>query len=633
MPLSDARRSLLDAVYTTFAPQAAPRRGGQLMAESLEGLSPGRLARLRRFLSLLRSPLAGLLTIGRPQAFERLAHRDRERVLRAFGDSGLADLRSGFQALKRLSLFLAYAAVDDDAVPRNRLWDAMGYPGPRNDAGPVPEPIAPVQHDLPARVDAIVVGSGAGGGVAASVLAAAGMRVLVLEAGPWPYATMAQQRELNAFSTLYLESGLCASDDLSFAILAGACVGGGTTVNWTTSLRMSDVVAAQWSTSSGGIDFGAGLAPHYDAVAARMGITPTDTHNENNRVIARGCDALGWSWKAHPRNARDCGDGCGYCGFGCSYGRKQSTTASFLADAVAGGATVIADAPVERVIVKRGRATGVVVRIGGSARTVRANVVVVAAGALRTPQVLGRSGIVNAHLGKHLHLHPTAALIAQFDHPIETWNGPMQSILSDHFGDLGEGYGVKLEAVPIHPGLAALAVPWRSRDDHAEVMRGVRNTAALIALVRDRGEGSVSTTDDATIRYRLDPHDAHHMRVGLARLAEMAAAAGATRMQTLHERPMRLDAPFSGAKRDAFIAEVEQCDLTPNRSGLYSAHQMGTARMSAHRNDGVVDARGRVWGVENLAICDSSVFPLSSGVNPMLTIQALAHRTATGLIA
>jgi choline dehydrogenase-like flavoprotein len=308
---------------------------------------------------------------------------------------------------------------------------------------------------------------------------------------------------------------------------------------------------------------------------------------------------------------------------------------------------------VRRVLVENNRATGVLVAIGGIERTIRAERVIVAAGSLRTPAMLARSGIASSHLGKHLHVHPTTAILAGFEDLVETWRGPMQSALSDQFSELEDAYGITFEVVPAHPGLSALSIPWRTRDDHAELMQSTRYNAALIGVLRDRDEGSAPTTETGAIRYRLSDYDRRHLKLGLGKLAELAVAAGASRVQTLHTRPIAIGNPRAGRPKsnvtsitskdntiieqvgslEAFTRAVESRDLGPNHIALFSAHQMCTARMHANPKDGVVDEYGRVHGIENLIVADASVFPLASGVNPMLTIMAMARRSAAHIVS
>ncbi|HEY8322818.1 MAG TPA: GMC family oxidoreductase N-terminal domain-containing protein [Candidatus Baltobacteraceae bacterium] len=605
---------VLAAVYSAVVPDGAPSDGAAQMALAIERLAPPRAKRLRLL-------LRGLRALG----FVRRSRDARGRMLRSMAASPLPDLRTGYAALVRLAAFLAYASDDGE---RNRLWERIGYPGPREDLPPAPEPHPRADVAPPERVDAIVIGSGAGGGSAAVTFARAGLRVAVFEGGPWPDAIARRQRERDAFADLYLESGLCATTDLGLSMLAGACVGGGTAVNWTTSLRLSDAVARQWERSSG-VEFAESLRPHYEALELELDLRPAASHNPNNAAILRGADALGWHAIAQPRNASCTGDGCGYCGFGCAYATKRSTDRTFLREVLDRGGFVVGDAPVEGILVEDGVAVGVRVRIDGASRDVRATTVACAGGALRTPSLLATAGVRSTHLGAHLHVHPTCAILAEFDAPVEPWRGPTQSALCDEFAALDDAYGVVLEAAPAHPGLAALAVPWLGRDAHAAEMERIARTAALIAIVRDRGEGRVGTGAAPAVDYRLDRYDARHLATGLERLAELGLAAGAERVRTLHASPLELRAGASPATRAAFEGAIRRASMAPNRVGLFSAHQMGTARMARDVAGGVVDPAGRVGGCRGLLVVDGSAFPLASGVNPMLTIAALARRTAT----
>lgn len=610
---------LTGAIFATFAPERADAPGGvALMLRALDALPAHRRARLQPLLALLDAAGFARWPLGR-----------REALLRACADAPVPALRSGFQALKRLALFAAYGALDDGGG--NPLWPALGYAGPRSDRPPE-APAPSVQHGARGvlRADAVVVGSGAGGGVAAALLAQAGLDVIVLEAGPAADAAAHAQSEARAMAELYLDAGLAASDDLGVAILAGACVGGGTAVNWSTSLRLTEPVAAQWAAASGVDALSAELDASYDAVAARLGLQTAAIHNRNNRAILDGCAALGWAATPIPRNASCCGDACGYCGFGCAYGEKRGTATTYLRDAAAAGARIIAGVRVDRVRIEGGRAAGV----EADGLRVDAPLVVVAAGALRTPGILARSGVRSAHLGRHLHLHPTSAVAATFDAPVESWHGPMQSVLCDRFAALDDAYGATVETAPAHPGLMALALPWRSRAQHEDEMARARHSATLIALTRDRGSGTVSLDGRDDVRYALAPDDAAHLLAGLAGAAEIAFAAGATRVTTLHARPVVLErANASRSGRERFEQALRARGAAPNRLALFSAHQMGTARMHRDPDAGVVDERGALHGVEGVLVADASVFPLASGVNPMLTIMALADRTTRAALA
>jgi choline dehydrogenase-like flavoprotein len=630
--LSSTQETTLAAVVESFAPDDADAAATRaLVTAAVDGLPPHKRRSLLFVLDALGSPLGGLALAGRPQPFARLSAAARERVLRALARIG--PLRPAFDSLARLSLFAAYAV--DDGHGSSAVWSRIGYPGPRHDVPPFAALPTLAAVDGTLAADAVVIGSGAGGGVAAALLARAGLRTVVLEAGPPFEAVAARQREAEAFAALYLEAGLAATSDVGVAILAGACVGGGTSINWSTSLRLHASVAQAWGAAIGRPAFAAELADAYDAVETRMAVTVATAHNRNNGVIVDGCAKLGWEARAIPRNA-DCNiEGCGYCGFGCAYGNKRGTALTYLRDAVEAGAVIYAGTRATRIRIVDGAAAGVEARgADGSTLIVEAPLVVVAAGALRTPGLLAQSGVRSPHLGKHLHLHPTSAISAAFPEPIESWHGAMQTALCDRFTDSDDGFGATIEAAPSHPGLMAQATPWTSRAAHAELLNGARNRASLIALTRDSGEGEVGLDERAVVNYTLASRDARNLAAGLATAARIAFAAGALEVSTLHAEPLTLTAAeATPAGLHAFAARLVSLAARKAPVALFSAHQMGTARMASDPAHGVLDAEGRVYGVEGLLVVDGSAFPNASAVNPMLTIMALAHRATSALIA
>ena len=603
-------------------PDVEPEHVTAAMLESIEKLSPKRRAEVETLLALLSAPM-------------RLPRAARARVLAAMAGSPVAQLRSGFATLKRLSLFTAYS--DGSASGENRTWKRIGYPGPRDDRSTqatLPS-LAWARADESIEADVVVIGSGAGGGVAAATFARSGRRVVVLEAGGAYGAADFTQRE-TSIPNLYLDAGLASSHDVGLSILAGAALGGGTTVNWSTSFRLPTRIASEWQAESGIDGLGAQLAPHYDALEADLNVLPCSRHNPNNAVLIDGCRALGLHAAEMPRNAPpDCGDGCGYCGMGCAYDKKNSTLKRFLPEVVTNGGAIFAGARAERILIEGTRATGVAAvqsDANGTERRfiVRAPIVVSAAGALRTPGLLARSGIAHPLLGKRLFVHPVFSITAVFERPIEPWQGPIQTAYSDAFNYRSGNYGSKLEVAPIHPGFAAATLPWTSASAHARNMDELKRSAILIALTRDRDPGRIDLDDEAAVRYALSPFDAENALWGLAGAVDVAFAAGAQKVRTLHTAPLELRAEdWNPAARTAFAARLRALGVAPNRQPLFSAHQMGTATMGSDPARSVVDAQGRVWGYDNVFVADASLFPQSSGVNPMLTIRALARRVAT----
>jgi hypothetical protein len=289
------------------------------MEEALASTPPEQASDFRLLLRALDQPLFVLTLVGKPRAFRTLGAEDRERALLAMSTSALPLARKGYQALKRLAAFLFYSVVDERG--NNPTWPGIGYvassnPPARERALDLTTVNAPTVFDA----DVCVIGSGAGGGVAAAVLAAAGLRVVVLEQGPGDQAPDYDQREIVGMQRLYLDRGMTASRDLSVSILAGGCLGGGTTVNWQTSLPLPATIRDEWTAHSGLAFFSdERFTRSFDEVAHRASVgTSENAVNANNDALRRGCEALGWRWAAIARNSRGCDPRqCGYCVYGC----------------------------------------------------------------------------------------------------------------------------------------------------------------------------------------------------------------------------------------------------------------------------------------------------------------------------
>ena len=590
---------------------------------------------LRVLLALLRRDFGGLVLYGRARAFTRLDPSERPGVFRKIELHRLSNIRRGAKALK--SLIATAWVTTEDAKTRPAAWNAMGYPGP---AGPPPAkpktiPTVEVVRDTAFSCDVVVVGSGAGGGTAAGVLASAGLRVVVLEAGDYRNESDFTHLEGDAYRKMYLDEALKSTADGGIHVLSGATLGGGTVINYTTSFPTPDSVRREWDEVAGFTDVFTGEA--YDesigSVSRRLEVNRDNgSPSMRAQLMEKGLRELGWHVDEMPRNAVGCTqEDCGYCTMGCRIGAKRSTLQTYLQDAADNGAVVIPGATVDRVLSEEGRATGVVARCGGATARVDAQAVVLAAGALNTPAILLRSGITGPAVGDYLRLHPVTAVWARFDQRVDPWTGILQTRYSDEFADLdGGGYGFRFETAPIHPLFPAAFIGWEDGRSFKRDVLGLGHLDVGGILLRDRGYGRVGLRRDGTPiwRYKVSRIDQAHVREAVRRAAEMYIAAGAGEIISSTMLPVR----WERAKNDAlddFMAGVDRIGYGSNQTSYFTFHQMGSARMGRDPADSVVDDRNECHEVGNLFVMDGSCFPTPSGVNPMLSIAAIAHRGAT----
>jgi choline dehydrogenase-like flavoprotein len=651
--LTDADRATLTAVCDTVVPAIERDRDPDgLWARKASDLGTDQAAAL--MIEAIPDPeirggIAELIRALGAQGIARASLPSREQIIRNAALSG-PDAAAGVNALISMTLFVHYGAPGADGPNPN--WKTFGYPGP---VSPPPEAEKPLRIHVPEvpeetlEADVCVVGSGSGGAVIAAVLAERGLDVVVLEAAGYFNESDFAQLELKAYQEMFWRGGPNPTAEGNVSLVAGTTLGGGTTINWTNSLRTRPWVREQWAREHGldGVD-GPAFDRHLDAVWSRLGVNRdcSDLNGPQQRM-REGAEALGWGFERIDRNAdpeRYSPETAAYLGFGDQSGSKQSADRTWLADAQEHGARFLARTRALRVLADGGRASGVeavyqpVDAYGlpsgeGAAVTVRAARVVVACGALESPALLRRSAIGGPAVGDHLRLHPSSVVGALYGSDQKAWWGAPQAALVDEFADTGDGYGFLIETAQYAPGLIGSATPWISGTDHKERMENFRLTSNFISLTRDRGHGrvDVDANGEAVPAYPItDELDIANLRKGIEAQARLHEAAGA--MQIM---PLAGGGPTwrRGEDLDAFIRAATRIPFRAGGYKLFSAHQMGSCRMGEDPSSSVADPRGELHDTDGVWIGDGSAFPTSSGTNPMISIMALARRTAEAIAA
>lgn len=501
------------------------------------------------------------------------------------------------------------------------------------------------QTDRQLSADVVVIGTGAGGGVAAELLSQAGFRVMVLEMGAFHQNTDFRQQERWAYPQLYQDGAGRKTQDKGISILQGRSVGGSTTVNWTTSIRTPAPTLAYWQQQFGLTELTtAELTPFFQLAEQRFHIKPWAVPpNANNALLKRGCDALGWQSTVIARNVTTCAN-LGYCGMGCPLNAKQSTLVTSIPAALNAGAQLFTRLYAERFEWQGDRISALIAHPVDAHYqpdrriTIRLDAThfVLAAGAIHSPALLLRSKVPDpsGRLGAHTYLHPSLISGAIFAQEVHGHTGAPQSIYSDEFvWPTHQGMGFKLEVPPIHPVLMAtkLSVDGAA---HAALMQQFNHLQVTIALLRDGfhhdaqgGQVMLGAQGQPILDYRCTDYVFAGARQALLAMAELQFAAGATQVLPLH-RDGRMQSSWHAAKQH--IAELP---LHTGAVAMASAHVMGGCNMSASSAQGVVNGFGMHHQLQNLQVVDGSVLPTSLGANPQLTIFALAWRNIQHFIA
>ncbi|MCX8124577.1 MAG: GMC family oxidoreductase [Spirochaetes bacterium] len=472
--------------------------------------------------------------------------------------------------------------------------------------------------------DVCVIGSGAGGAVAAYELAAFGYTVIVVEEGGYYTTKDYNGKPLDNMKTMWRGAGSTVSFGIPpVSIPTGKCVGGTTAINSATCFRTPENIVTQWKRELN-VDLQYScLIPYFEKVEKIINVTELswDVLGKCAKIVKRGADALGLHCRPLKHNVKNC-KGCGTCQFGCVEGAKQSTEVSYIPLALKYNTVLLTHCKAEKIIFKGKNAHSVECSVCNEQGKIiahciiKARIVICACGSMITPLLLKKSGVKNKHIGMHLQIHPCSRVVALMDEEVNGWIGVSQGAYIDDYAD----EGIMLEGIFVHPSILTASLPGVGKDFFA-LAQQFSNIAAFGVMVHDTGQGRVFGSLSTPLSwYSLTAHDVETLKKGIAYLSEVFIAAGAREIYT----------PISSLTKIKSMDDIIKLKAhTIKRTHIpevFAFHPLGTCRMAGDSNQGVVDSYGKCYGTSNLYIADGSIVPTSLGVNPQITIMALATK-------
>ncbi|MBX2796060.1 MAG: GMC family oxidoreductase [Myxococcales bacterium] len=473
-----------------------------------------------------------------------------------------------------------------------------------------------------------MIGSGPGGALTAWSLAKDGHSVTLIEAGPRLRRPDFGQSIGHMLASYFWDGGARTSrGNVVFPTMQVRALGGGTVFNSAICMRPLESALERWRDEHGLTEMTSEmLDPHFDAVETFLNIKAADDDilGRRNELFREACSELGWEWEHIKRFEEGC-VGSGECITGCRAGAKNSLDKRGVAEVVQAGGRVYTSVHIDQLIVEHGRVRGAVgmtvdpetyerrhpVRI-------HAGCTIVSAGAIGTPTILRRSGLTRPAVGSALRFHPSCYIIGVFDEEVNPWFGATQGIhATEHLEK-----GIKLEALWATASTFSRTLPKRPKQFKRYLKRWP-NMAVWDGWVSgDASVGDVRVLPGGRpdIRWQMGDADLRRLQETNALLCEMYAAVGAKEVFTgIVGLPDVMD-PREAADR-LREGRFERTEMPTASNHVFGGSPMGTDEERA-----VCDGWGQVYGIDDLYICDTGLYPSSPGVNPQLTAMALAHR-------
>jgi choline dehydrogenase-like flavoprotein len=483
--------------------------------------------------------------------------------------------------------------------------------------------------------DVAIVGSGAAGSVLAYRLAEAGREVVLLEGGKHVDPRDFTEDERVQFSNLFADGGLQMSTDTRFQVLQGKCVGGSTVINNAVCYDIPPQTLRRWNDTDG---LDAGIDPDRFAqsfahlrewlpVYSQEGSNGSKRLQKGGTKMAEGIDALGLDGEGGvvDANMKDC-LGSGYCNIGCAYGKKLSALDNILPRAqrdFPGAVRIFSECLADSIRTRGKRATEVQCTLSDGRRLrVAAKTVIVAGGSLASSLLLQRSHLGGDHAGKGLSFNVGAPLTADFEDKLNSFDGLQ---ITHGYRPTGEDQLI-LESWFNPVGTQALLMPgWFS--DHFHNMRRYTHLSCIGVVVGSQSNATIKPGfrgRGMKLDYEPTEADLKLMLKGTKLAARIHFASGALRVMPMTFR----STSYSSLEQ---VDELDDIVRDNTDIGLHTSHPQGGNAVSRDPAKGVVDERFRVHGLENVYVCDASVFPSSVTVNPQLTVMAMADYAASGI--